>query len=305
MKVPRVCIIVLNWNGKELLKDCLSSLFKLTDYPNYKVIVVDNGSTDGSVEYVKKNFPKADVLALDKNYGFPKGNNKGIKYALKKYKPKYILLLNNDTKIVQRDWLKKLIETAESDEKIGVVGCKLLYPDKKIQFAGGSLFHGHIGYREYDKGQYDKICRPEFITGACFLIKKSLIDSIGLLDETLGPLFYEDVDYCIRAKEKGFKVIYNGFIKLVHKESVSARKVDSTFIKKRNELILALRYFPLSIILLRIAKSILSIFLKKKDKNLKTILGNISFRKDFFSEGMIFINALREALIYYKRYKIT
>jgi GT2 family glycosyltransferase len=116
-----VCIIILNWNGKELLKDCLSSLFKLTGYPNYKVIVVDNGSTDGSFECVKKNFTQVDVLPLDKNYGFAKGNNKGIKYALKKYKPRYILLLNNDTKIIQRDWLTKLVETVESDKKMGLL----------------------------------------------------------------------------------------------------------------------------------------------------------------------------------------
>ena len=130
---PEVCIIILNWNGKELLKDCLSSLLKLTGYPNYKVIVVDNGSTDGSLEYVKKNFPQVDVLPLDKNYGFAKGNNKGIKYALKKYKPRYILLLNNDTKIIQRDWLTKLVETAESDKKIGIVVPKLIYTDGRIQ----------------------------------------------------------------------------------------------------------------------------------------------------------------------------
>lgn len=78
MKNPKVCIIILNLNGKDLLEACLSSLFGLTNYSNYKVIAVDNGSTDGSVEFVRKNFPQVDILALEKNYGFPEGNNRGI-----------------------------------------------------------------------------------------------------------------------------------------------------------------------------------------------------------------------------------
>jgi len=269
MNYPKVCIIILNWNGKELLKDCLSSIFKLTDYPNYKVIVVDNGSTDGSVEFVKKNFPKADVLALDKNYGFSKGNNIGIKYALKKYKPKYILLLNNDTKIIQKDWLTKLVGTAESDEKIGIVGPKLIYPDGRIQHVWTivnpyrlQFFITNYKRGEKDSKRFSILKEVDALCGACVLIKKEVIEKIGLIDENFNPFWLEDTDFFIRARDNGFKLIYNGKVKVVHFEGVSTKKYagrkDLTenknvfFIQRRNMLYFLLKHYGIKALLFQL-----------------------------------------------------
>ncbi len=105
-KNPKVGVIILNWNGKEILEKCLDSL-KKTDYDNMHILVVDNASTDGSVEMVKKNYPWVEVLELDKNYGFAKGNNEGVRYFMRKYKDmEYIVLLNNDMEIIDKRWLK-------------------------------------------------------------------------------------------------------------------------------------------------------------------------------------------------------
>ncbi|MEM4325816.1 MAG: glycosyltransferase family 2 protein, partial [Candidatus Pacearchaeota archaeon] len=126
-KRPFVAIIIVNLNKKEILKKCLDSLYKKTKYKNYVVIVSDNGSTDGSVEMIKKEFKRVDLIENRKNLGFALANNVAVDYALRKYNPDYFFLLNNDTKIIQKDWLTKLVETAESDERIGIVGCNLIY----------------------------------------------------------------------------------------------------------------------------------------------------------------------------------
>jgi hypothetical protein len=284
MDYPKVCIIILNWNGKELLKDCLSSLFKLTKYGNYKVIVVDNGSTDNSTEFIKQNFPNVDVLALDKNYGFPTGNNRGIRYALERYNPNYLILLNNDTKIIQKDWLTKMVEVAESDKKIGVVGCKLLYPNDEIQHAG-VIFKNYAfrnrGQGEKDKGEYDIIEDTFFASGSCFLIKKTLIQEIGFLDEIYSPFLGEEMDYFFRARKAGFKVMYCGKSKIIHKGGISLHKIDNSkrsFIQTRNALILSFRYCSFSMKLLELLKSV----------------------KRNFLTPIIFIKALKTALIMYK-----
>jgi GT2 family glycosyltransferase len=307
---PEVCIIILNWNGKELLKDCLSSLFKVTDYPNYKVIVVDNGSTDGSVEYVKKNFPQVDVLPLDKNYGFAKGNNIGIKYALKKYKPKYIILLNNDTKIIQKDWLTKLVETAESDKKIGIVGPKLIYPDGRIQHIWTivnpyrlQFFITNYKRGEKDSKRFSIVKEVDALCAACVLIKKEVIERIGLLDENFTPFWLEDTDFSLRAKNSGFKLIYNGKVKVVHFEGVSTKKyasrIDLTeninvfYIQRRNMLYFLLKHYgvktPLFQLPLILFDAVFSITYLKP-------------RKDFLSRVLFIV---RETMSQVARYFVT
>jgi hypothetical protein len=227
MKFPKVYIIILNWNGKNLLKDCLSSLFKLTDYPNYKVIVVDNGSSDGSVEFVKKKFPKTVVLALDKNYGFAKGNNEGIKKALNK-KCKYVVTLNNDTKLT-RNWLKELVRVAESDEKIGMCAPKILFMNdpKRINTTGISLRRVvdaiDRGFNQFDNGKFDKL---EEIFGPCAaaaLYRCKMLEEIGLFDEDYFA-YQEDVDLALRARLAGWKCMYVPFSIVYHKGSATAAK---------------------------------------------------------------------------------
>jgi hypothetical protein len=311
MKYPRVCIIILNWNGKELLKDCLSSIFKLTDYPNYKVIVVDNGSTDGSVEYVKKSFPKVDVLALDKNYGFSKGNNIGIKYALKKYNPKYILLLNNDTKIIQKDWLTKLVETAESDEKIGIVGCNLIFPDGSLQHYGlrylsNLIFPTYIERRSYIN--FDLVQRVVLATnGACFMVKSEIVRRYNLLyDEIFTPASHEDIDYFWRLFKLGFFTIQRYDVKIIHKLSLSWKKQVEDFrfwLISRNHFIFLLKHFKRFILLGMLSRFITCILDKKDEK--EPSLKNIRVRYEFYKKVFILIKAFTDAIktyYFHKRY---
>jgi GT2 family glycosyltransferase len=302
MTFPKVCIIILNWNGKELLKDCLSSLFKLTDYPNYKVIVVDNGSTDGSVRFVIKNFPKADVLCLDRNYGFSRGNNEGIRYAFKKYTPHYFLLLNNDTEVIQTEWLTNMVKVAKKDDRIGIVGCKMVFPDGKIQCVDGNLYPlKKIGYLEEDRNQYDYIKETTAVSGSCILVSYKLVKKIGVYDEVYSPFGGEDQDWFFRTLRAGFKIIYCGKSKIVHKESVSLKKVHSNerfYINTKNSLILAFRYYRTYDKIIEFFKSLMRIFIMTyytQDMKKKK-----SFNKDFLVRLIIFFKAAKNALTNYK-----
>jgi len=154
--LPKVFIIILNWDNWTDTKDCLKSL-ENNGYPNYEVVVVDNGST----EKFEISDPKIKVIYNKENLGFSGGNNVGIKYALDN-NADYVLLLNNDT-IVNHNFLNKLVEIAEKDNKIGMVGPKIYFPDsKKIWFAGGQINwlynKGTMrGFDEIDNGQYDAL----------------------------------------------------------------------------------------------------------------------------------------------------
>ena len=139
-----IFVVITNWNGKKLLRACLASLFENTSCLNCHVIVVDDGSVDGSVEMVELEFPDVKLIRNMKNQGFAKSNNIGIKYALTKG-AQYILLLNSDIVIVGKEWLPVMINLIESDSSIGIVGCKLLYPNGRLQHAGGII--GVSGFR--------------------------------------------------------------------------------------------------------------------------------------------------------------
>lgn len=227
---PSVCIIISNYNGNTAIyngKDLLYSLFtslKKTKYQNYKIIMADDNSTDKSAKYVKEKFPYVKIIRNKKNGGFSKNNNNAIKYAIKRYKSKYIVLLNNDIIITDSYWLSKLVETAEKDSKIGIVGCKLIYPNGRIQHAGlvkANYAFANRSRGEVDRGQYDDIEKIIAVTFAVVLIKKRVLSKIGLLDENFF-MGYEDADFCLRAIKQGFDVIYNGKIKLIHLEGFTS-----------------------------------------------------------------------------------
>ena len=139
------------------------------------------------------------------------------------------MLLNNDVEITDGKWLENSIDVLESDSKIGIVGCKLLYPNGKIQHAGGiiNLTGGHNrGECEEDIGKYDKIDFLKFVTGAVLLIKSEVVRKIGFLDEGFTPLYYEDVDWCVRARLYGYKVAYSPNPTLIHHCGSSAKKLN-------------------------------------------------------------------------------
>jgi len=233
MNHPKVTIIVLNWNGKDDTLECLKSLKDLS-YPNYEVLVVDNGSSDDSVSAIHQAFPEITLIETGENLGFAEGNSVGIRNASD---ADYILLLNNDT-IVDSDFLGQLVQVAESNDKIGIVGPKIYYyePKDMIWCAGILIENGRafgipipncspmpIGCGEIDSGQYDEIKEVEAIVGCALMVKREVIEKIGLLNSDLF-LIQEDVDWCLRAKRAGYSSVYAPGSKIWHKVSRSLNK---------------------------------------------------------------------------------
>jgi GT2 family glycosyltransferase len=265
--------------------ECLESV-KKNDYPNKQVVIIDNNSD----KKIKTDFK---VIYNQENLGFAGGNNVGIKYALEQGAD-YVLLLNNDT-VAGPDFLSKLVKAGESDKSFGMLGPKIyFYFDKnRIWSAGGQvnwLYNKGImkGYGEIDKGQYDHQEETEYLTGCCLLIKKEVINKIGLMPEEYF-LYYEDTDWSLKAQQAGFKCIFAPSAKIWHKGSVSSKKGSSSYIyyHVRNGLRMAQKYAPWYIQPLihldavwRIKKQILKIIFSPKRRFwAKAILLGI---KDFY-----------------------
>jgi len=315
MLFPHVSIITLNWNEKKILKNCLKSLFKNTDYKNFKVIVVDNGSTDNSVEMVKKEFKNVDIVENKENLYFIKGNNIGIKYALKKYNPDYLLLINNDTIIFEKDWLIKLVRVAENDKKVGIVGPKLIFPNKRVQWSGrrkesnliflifqtlsASLNPG-MGT---DKRLSEFIGEVNTASGACMMIKKDLINEIGFLDEKLAPAFQEDIEYSFRTWKNGYKVVYVGTSNVIHLQSYTVNRhkeksKEKLYLALRNSIIVSKKYFGFwKTLLFGLPIFLFTVLLERKNKTLAFSINNLRFRKNLLSKISILNKALKYLFI--------
>ena len=201
-----VSVIIANWNGKQYLKTCLDALCEQT-FKDFRVTIVDNGSTDGSIEFVRENYPEVEIVALDRNYGFAKANNIAMQKALSE-ETEYIALLNNDTK-ADTFWLDELVKTMDADNRVGMCASKLLKMDNPeiLDSAGHILVNGLVydrGGNEPDRGQYDK---KVDIFGACAaacLYRKDMLEEIGLFDESYGS-YYEDAELSWRAYKVGWK----------------------------------------------------------------------------------------------------
>jgi hypothetical protein len=246
-------IIVLNYNSKLYLKKCLDSFVKQT-YPNFEVIVVDNASTDGSLK-ILKSFPKVRLIKNKSNLGFAGGNNVGIK----KSKGEYVAIIDSDT-IADKNWLSELVRVAETDKKIGVVGGKvyhLISGQKKsniLQYAGGKLhkflnfylFTTKRGNNKKDVGQYEKIKETDFVYGCAFLVKRSVINKVGLMDEKYF-MYGEEIDWHYRIKEVGYKILYAPAARIWHFGSPGVGKVSykKTFYIQRSNIRVVIKLFDL------------------------------------------------------------
>lgn len=226
-KNPSVYIILLNYNGYNDTIDCMESLQSIV-YPNYKILVVDNKSTNKSEEYIKgyiKGKKNIHFIQTGKNLGFSGGNNVGMEWALKNGAD-YICLLNNDT-TVEPDFLNILVDEMEKNEDIGISAGKIMYYSNPniIWSAGGYINKSkclgyHYGINCKDSKEYSEKKEVTFLTGCLQLIKVDAIKSIGLYDEEYF-LYMEDVDFCYRAKLKGYKIMYIPESKIYHKVSAS------------------------------------------------------------------------------------
>jgi GT2 family glycosyltransferase len=208
----KVSVIVLNWNGRQDTLECLESLSHI-DYPNFDVIIVDNGSSDGSVGAIRERFREAIILETGKNIGFAAGNNVGIRYAMGE-NARYLLLLNNDT-TVDPQILRKLVEAAERTIQEGIFGAKIYsyFEPEKIWYAGARwvdeiLHFEHIGQGTTDEGQdYSSFKETDYACGCALFVSADLLRNVGLLDEKFF-LTFEEADLCWRARRKGFHSYY-------------------------------------------------------------------------------------------------
>lgn len=220
MEYPRVYAITLNWNKKDDTIECVETLKKLT-YPNYEIVVVDNGSIDGSAQAIKYKFPDVTVIENDENLGYALGFNSGIEFAYKKGAD-YFLILNNDT-VIEAGALTELVRLSESSEKIGFVSGKVYYfnEPQKLQTVG-KLSHpvylvgNHVGMGEYDYGQYNEIEEYDFIDDVFLLVRREVYERVGGYDENFF-LHWEETDWCARVRRAGFRILYTPKAKIWHK----------------------------------------------------------------------------------------
>lgn len=250
MAYQKVFIVILNWNGLQDTLECLESVFKL-DYPNFEVIVVENGSTDNSVEVIRKTYPQVILIKSKVNLGYTGGNNIGMRYALKN-KADYVWLLNNDT-VVEADTLSKLLKKAEQCPEAGLISPVVYYYDApgKIQFCGSyaDLNNQKIVY-PVDKNLYvredftngENVC----LWGTALLIKRNVIDKIGYLDEEIFA-YYEDTEYSLRAIKAGFRNLVEIYAKVHHNNQSPDAKMEEKglhyyHLTARNEYLMWTKY---------------------------------------------------------------
>jgi len=255
MSCPKVNIVILNWNGKENTINCLESL-KLTTYSNYKVIIVDNGSTDGSVKYFKNHYPEIELIENKENLGFAEGNNVAIKRILGRKEIKYICLLNNDT-LVKPGWLEYLVSALESDENIGSCQPKILslINPEIIDAVGISInkygLAGQDGNNEKDLGQYNKELEIFGVCAGAALYRAKMLNQIGLFDKDFFA-YYEDVDLAIRARLFGWRSVCvpQAVIYHIHSATLGNESPFKKYLLERNSYYYVIKNLPPKVIVL-------------------------------------------------------
>src|SRR3989454_10948858 len=227
---PLASVIILNYNGEKYISQCVKSVLK-SDYDNFELIIVDNNSSDHSLDIVEREFSdnRIKVIKSDKNLGFAGGNNFGAEHAT----GKYFILLNIDT-IVDPQWLSELVSVMELDDTIGAAQPKLLSLDDKtvfdsagdyLDFFGNSFRRGGDWY-EKDKGQYDSVHEIFSARGAAMITRKEIVEKIGLFDNDYF-LDFEDIDFCWRLRLFGFRVVFVPSAIVYHKgRGVSSENQD-------------------------------------------------------------------------------
>ena len=289
-----LAIIIVSWNCRKYLKSCLKSIFQSKKDSSVEIFVVDNNSSDGTVEMVKKEFPKVQLIANNFNAGFAKANNQALKIA----KGKYLLLLNPDTE-VKADTLTKAVAYLNDHPKAGIMGCKILNPNGSLQnsvrrFPNLSSqilillkFHNFFPDLEPLKKyfakdfNYHKEQEADQIMGAFFMIRKECLDEIGLFDEKFW-LWFEEVDFCKRVKDKGWKVLYTPELEIIHAQGKSfaqIKAVKEQIIFNRSllyyfrkhfspiEYLILLLFYPLNLFLALIVEILESLSLNPKQSN--------------------------------------
>lgn len=249
---PSVAVVILNWNGKNLLAQFLPSVLE-SDYPNLQVIVGDNASSDDSIKFLKENFPKVTIIQNDQNYGFAGGYNQ----VLAKVEADYFVLLNSDVE-VPKNWIKPVIDLMQSDEKIAVAQPKIKWQIQKNQFeyagaAGGFMdkyaypfCRGRIfDTVEQDVNQYNATSEIFWASGASLFIKRNAWQEVGGLDADLFA-HMEEIDLCWRLKNIGYRIVYCPDAEIYHVGggTLDATNPFKTYLNFRNNLIIMQKNLP-------------------------------------------------------------
>jgi GT2 family glycosyltransferase len=246
MYFPKVAVVILNWNGKNYLEKFLPSVIKST-YPNLELVLGDNASTDGSVEFVKQNYPAIRIICTDRNLGFAAGYN----YVLKQVEADYYVLLNSDVEVTDQ-WIEPVIALMESDARIAAAQPKILSQKDKSEFEYAGAAGGYLdrwGYAfcrgrifdalEKDNGQYNKASEIFWASGAAFFIRKNIWDQSGGLDADFFA-HMEEIELCWRLKNQGYKIMYCPDSKVYHVGggTLSVESAFKTYLNFRNNLVM-------------------------------------------------------------------
>jgi len=222
---PKVTVIIPNWNGLDHVLGCLECLLKV-DYSKFDVIVVDNKSDDGSPQAIAERFPRVQIIRNSQNLGFAEGCNIGIVQALRSGSD-YVWLLNNDA-FVERDTLKALVRTAEMEDNIGMTGSKVhCYDDPNMIWGVGMRISWiraetyPIGWHQRDEGQFNGCRDVDGLSGCSLLVKRRVCEEVGLMDKDYF-LYAEEIEWCVRARQQGFRCIVVPESVVLHKEGASS-----------------------------------------------------------------------------------
>ncbi len=246
----KLSVIIPNWNGKHLLKICLPSLEKQS-FKDFEVIIVDNGSKDGSVEYIEKYFPEVKLIKLETNVGFSPAVNLGIKICV----GEMMVLLNNDTE-VDKDCLRNLVTTATKKKDVGFVAAKILnFKNRKLIDSAGDYIDA-VGHADnFGRGELDgeKFSKPGFLflaTAGGSLFKREVFEKIGFLDHDFFA-YMEDVDFCLRAQLSGIKGWYEPTAKIYHfhKATSSKNPAFTEYLQYRNMTLTVIKNYPKELLL--------------------------------------------------------
>lgn len=219
----KVSIIIPTRDRLNLLRACVESIESKTDYKSYEILIVDNGSHDeATLDYLKQS--RHRVLRCDGPFNFSRLNN----LAAREADGDYLLFLNNDTQALNTEWLSAMVEHAQRPE-VGAVGAKLLYPNGSIQHAGVILGPDRIACHPFRRSRGGYFNFPDIqrnysaVTAACLMVRRALFKEVGGLNEEALPVTYNDVDFCLRLRQRGYLIVYTPYARLVHRESASRR----------------------------------------------------------------------------------
>lgn len=249
--MPKVSFLIVNWNGKDLLAECLNAILEQT-CQDFEIVFVDNGSTDGSTDFIREYYPEVILVELENNYGFAGGNNRGLSHC----RGEYIALVNNDV-ILDREWLMNLTAILDLNADVGFCSSRIFIKGTdRIDSVGDRFTSAFTGMKlgEHEKGAtYDMPVTVHGVCAAAALYRRTMLDDVGSFDDDLF-LNYEDTDLNLRAWLQGWKCLYVPGAQAQHavNATIGTMSTTSVFYFSRNSLLVLIKNIPWPLILIRL-----------------------------------------------------